>query len=859
MNQNNKTFLLRLRQPQNLLIFHFFLSAICGSVFLIFLLSSLSVDHAALDTGVSAGRILFLATVTLAILILLIFAFYFLMKSDRAQAAGFFVFKDVKNRNVFLRIGGAGLVFCWIGYFFPSYLFLQEISGYLSWIKLVLLWGILYFLSMIVMLRLETPAIQNASLPLLNKGIFRFAFAAFAVFVFIAVFVIKTGYGISIQEDYWYGAGVPVLWVQVLAAVLTAMIYSWLVNDVHLFKETAKTDMVMFVLIWIVTAYMWGMEPLQPSHFMPDTGINAMYPYSDSATFDLGSQYALIGQGLFNGQYFDRSLYPALLTYLHIIAGQNTNTLMIFQAVVYAVFPAILYLLAKELHGRFLGISLGFLMMCRGVNSIFGASLVDLAGPKMMLTDFPTAIGISLIILFIVKWLGKPGKITLVMWAGCFIGLTLLLRTHAIFLLPFIIAYKVVYFKNRKSIWVYGSLFLIAGMLVSTLPLDFQNRGKGVPIFYMYYSRIQDVLRARYRTSDEPKTSLPGVTDVSAVVRWERSAPGDQKTDCESKLCSIGNHFFHNLAGSVFYLPTSFAFDDFRHTVKESAPYWGKDWAGEGVRPQNYVLLLVNLAIISVGIGTIWEERKLMGLFPLVIYLAYMLSNALAFTSGGRYLVPVDWIICIYYMAGLLKIFPWLLSQTGFDLKMMNGEYDTKESPEIVSTISFRHTILTFAAIFMIGSLVPLTDSLFPRRYSEKTAEDVLFALPKEGLLEAHLTPAAVSTFLELPDARLISGRLLYPRFYASGKGELGLDYPYTSLDYRRLVFVVIGPLDPEAVGVILPIENLPPNLQAEDVIVLGCVNDNFMDAAIVFVLSEPARVYARSTDLVLQCPLPNP
>jgi hypothetical protein len=49
------------------------------------------------------------------------------------------------------------------------------------------------------------------------------------------------------------------------------------------------------------------------------------------------------------------------------------------------------------------------------------------------------------------------------------------------------------------------------------------------------------------------------------------------------------------------------------------------------------------------------------------------------------------------------------------------------------------------------------------------------------------------------------------------------------------------------------------PAFHASDVIVLGCATDNFLDAAVVFILSEPIQVYVRSTDLVLQCPLPNP
>jgi hypothetical protein len=92
---------------------------------------------------------------------------------------------------------------------------------------------------------------------------------------------------------------------------------------------------------------------------MPDTLDNLMYPYSDSATFDVGSQFALIGQGIFNGQYFDRALYIALLTYLHMAFraepgsdddGTGCHCLR------YSLM--VMYLIGREVHSRALGMSL---------------------------------------------------------------------------------------------------------------------------------------------------------------------------------------------------------------------------------------------------------------------------------------------------------------------------------------------------------------------------------------------------------------------------------------------------------------------------------------------------------------------
>jgi hypothetical protein len=160
----------------------------------------------------------------------------------------------------------------------------------------------------------------------------------------------------------------------------------------------------------------------------------------------------------------------------------------------------------------------------------------------------------------------------------------------------------------------------------------------------------------------------------------------------------------------------------------------------------------------------------------------------------------------------------------------------------------------------MIGSLIPATDVIFPKRYQEKNTSEVLRLLVENGMLEkSNLTQTAIDEFLTDPNARLTWGRLLYPRFYASSNGEPSLEYPYLRLDYRRLAFTVIGPVSARGEGVILPRENAVRGLHGQDVVVLGCKNGNFLDAVAVFILSDRQEIYIRPSGLILKCPLPNP
>jgi hypothetical protein len=71
----------------------------------------------------------------------------------------------------------------------------------------------------------------------------------------------------------------------------------------------------------------------------------------------------------------------------------------------------------------------------------------------------------------------------------------------------------------------------------------------------------------------------------------------------------------------------------------------------------------------------------------------------------------------------------------------------------------------------------------------------------------------------------------------------------------------MIGPYSTEAQGVVIAGDKPNSLIHAEDVIVIGCWNTTyyapFIDAVVVFVLSDEGYVYTRSPVAELICPLP--
>lgn len=842
-----------LRQPHRVPIIYFsFL--LLGGVFTLFsIFQSKSEISSAVFLGYSWEKVLLGA----GILFLLLVLVFITIKLLREPAWAVENYKTAIANEYLLWIFTFSFLICWVILFLPEYR-LSSMAGYVSQLKPVIVW--LAVVSAGTMLLFLLARKTDKSVSQSGSTVLWGSIIVIILFLLSSIWVIFTGVGIAHPEDYWYASGVPLLGLQILFAFVVGGWVLWAESKWPHIHLRNNLDLWICLALWLLTAWLWAREPIRPNFFMPDTLKNVMYPYSDSATFDIGSQFALIGQGIFNGQYFDRALYISFLTYLHAWFGQNTEQILTTQAIIFAVFPAIIYLIGRELHSRALGISAALLLMLRGLNSLVSAIWIDLASPKMILTDFAAAIGVAVFTLLAVKWVKEPEKKHLAILAGGTLGMTMMLRTNVLLLLPAFLFIVWIGLRPRWNYLTVGSLLLILGMLTATTPWDLRNRQNGTPMFYVYYSRIYEVLRARYGVNED--AYIPPSTEM--VAEWadaqaggrnvdrQRNTPVLESKNCDTMLCKVTNHFFHNFITSILFLPTSFTLDDLWNTIKLSTPYWKNSWRGDGLGLNTGVLLFMNMAIISLGFGAIWARNKITSLIPVGFFLAYIFSNALALTSGGRYIVPVDWIICIYYMAGLLQIAVWGLRRAGSQINLEPA------MPVVETPAALPKLFSAFALIVFLGSLVPASEMLFERRYPTRSVDETLIMLEQEGMFtQTDINKEDLSAFLASPQAQIFTGRLLYPRFYPAGEGELDKHYPYLPLPYKRFVFITIGPGGRQ--NIIIAGDHSEYITHASDVVVIGCKNELNTDGLIVFVLSEPRQVYYRTPYPDWACPLPPP
>jgi hypothetical protein len=131
--------------------------------------------------------------------------------------------------------------------------------------------------------------------------------------------------------------------------------------------------------------------------------------------------------------------------------------------------------------------------------------------------------------------------------------------------------------------------------------------------------------------------------------------------------------------------------------------------------------------------------------------------------------------------------------------------------------------------------------------------------MANQALIEdAGIKLTDLETFIQSPDASLVIGRMLYPRYYKMNQGAISfLFHPYVTMDFPRTAFNMIGPTGDHSI--ILP-GDLPEHFpHASDALVLGCNGPDYLDAVLVIVLDENKTLYQRNPAAELRCPLPRP
>jgi len=658
-----------------------------------------------------------------------------------------------------------------------------------------------------------------------------------------------TGKGIGVGTQYWGKSGVPFLhWQMGLSWILMLV---WLrVNGGKKDQIPWLQDVILFTILWLTAFYIWKGIPTPISRYVtaayPPNYAN--YPFSDAGDYMLQAQAIWTGNG-FSFGFIDKPLHLTFLSILSLIAGADYSRMILFQVGVLAIMPGLVYLIAAKLHSRLSGIFAGLSVIFMQSNNLAISSSIQATNVKMTMSESLTAMLLMVLCLCIINWWKNPRSLLAYpALAGTILGLNGLVRLNGLVILPFIlIAWIVINGIKRKTTWISALIFVLFCILpfapwalrnkiVYDDPFrSFSSKTMGV----IFKHRINPVLND---TGDMVPSPEADDSDVNAV------APA--QTTLEVLLNQFIHTGFHNLVAVGLSLPASPYHTTLDETIR--LPYWDQEWDG-GFTQNGQLTLAINMAIVVAGFSFGWKKSRSVSIVPLIILGGYLIANTASLVSGGRYIIPVDWIVPFYFSIGITGLTLWL-----FDLESV-------QQPDRIVENNLWKTgawLWSYIGLALVIACLPTVLSLsIPKRYLPADNTAVMNEMRKMHLnLPAAISSAELEKFVSNKEASFKLGMAMFPRWMKTGEGDTGGNgSAFSAMPYDHLSFSVIssgkGPFD-----VVLPI-NEPvryfPN--ASDVILIGCQTNSFFNAAVVVLRTPQPVVLVRPDIKRLECPLPQP
>ncbi len=579
--------------------------------------------------------------------------------------------------------------------------------------------------------------------------------------------------------------------------------------------KNSRLNLFLGFLIWAIAFGAWMSAPLKQSWFVdgPRAPNFSFSPNSDAYLYDSVGHSLLAGSGFQHPQWGTmvlRPMYSSILALFHWIGGLGYEDIIWLQVAVLAIIPVLVFRLTSILHHRLSGSLAASLIIFREYNSISLADTITVSHAKLLMADLPVTLGFVLVLLLIVKWMQNPGVRWLPLLVGGLIGFFLLVRLEAAALLVLPIL-SMNYFVPHNTIkWLQGIGLLILGFGIFLAPWVWRN-WQYTKTFYLVSPEYEQQIIERI-IGMQPIERIPetGVGFGAGLMKKSASAGIDRAFDTDEQTWTthekILNHYFNSQLQAIMYLPMSprlllgvttvgvtqqtYEFASqccSSESYVRSLPYWWNGWDGKLVR-QSVISMGGLLLVFASGIVTLWRNKKLIGLLPVIFGITYFLFLAILGRSGGRWLLEVDWVTAVLVSIGTVALFEGLAN-------WMSGKTSPKYPNIIQHQISGsqKRTVLVAGLILLVGLTIPLSEQLIPNQYTQSGIDEHLDRLLSDQSDFLNETDKArLSTLLTEEGVETWYGRALYPRFFESGDGMDGLGGIYKR-PFSRMEFFLVG------------------------------------------------------------------
>ena len=339
--------------------------------------------------------------------------------------------------------------------------------------------------------------------------------------------------------------------------------------------------------------------------------------------------------------------YFGNLSYQKVILGQT---------LILAFFPSVLFLIGKEIRGNILGLGLGIFAIFREINAIQASNIANVANSKLLLSDFPSTLILSVIILFMLKWIRNPhGKYYPIILGGI-LGILILYRAQYLIFIPVFIGIAfLLYWKNYKKIILFSAIFILC-LSAIVLPLLFRNFSIS-GFFWFDSSNYISVFKENYVLAD-PENSDSGINSQNSSFAQDQSNLV-QSLIRSKYLFDISDNFFRNLISTFLIFPIRIdGSQDLQELSVIKENFWAE--AYQYNTPLNLLVALFNLALLITGLYFFISADWKIAFSCILIYLTQNLSSALFRFSGWRFIMPVDWMVLFIYIIGIFGLLEFL-------------------------------------------------------------------------------------------------------------------------------------------------------------------------------------------------------
>jgi hypothetical protein len=675
--------------------------------------------------------------------------------------------------------------------------------------------------------------------------------------------------GLTPDVVWWAAPGTPVMAYQVFVLWIMATAFIFLypslqnfVAGLNKFSGRLVLDGLLCVLIWLAAIWAWVPQPVISDHFItPFSPPNPeFYPFSDAATYDSSAQELLIGEGL-SSESASKPAYSLFLGMLHAVAGQDYIHVANLQSALLGIIPVLMYLLTARLGGRPAGLIAAGIVVFRERNAIALTNVIEVSHSKMFMTDTPTFAFVLALVFLIIYWMEKPQQRTIMpLIVGGMLGLGVLLRGQILILIPITLFVSLILLWRRWSLWYRTSLLILVGGFLVLAPWLWRGFQESRQVSLSETLPRSYMLATKYSlTPTQRQAPLMGESAEAFEARMQKQFVQFVLEHPGAIVDFTSAHFFHNQVESVLYLPQSLMVESPKSYLKR-VPFWNENWIG-AFPSETGIALILNLGLIVLGLGASWKRNKARISIPIMVSIGYILVVSIARYSGWRFILPADWITNLFYSIGLAQLTLIGISVFLPGINLIEEVSSDNMVNVSVNKLSWKVFGLVGVGLLLIGSIFPIAENLFPRRYPSLTDQDALKMYETALLSDSNIvgpSSEALKVFLDKEGAQVSYGRGLYPRYLRSGRGFGGNSLVYNSAPYPRLVLQVIGF---QGGLVELPLQSVPefiPN--TADVVVFGCREDAVIEALMVLVKKDgKTSLLIRSPWTELACPLSKP